>query len=244
MRLSATFLVLSASLVVIAGCSESHGTEDDVGTGTHGRDGGPPGDGAGDAWSGYVESYAFASGSDAVRIVFDAPTGAGSQTGTVYFGMGVPPPPATDPSVGYPPGVLVDSPYSYVAEGFGYRFRDAIVSASRVQIQVELGSLWAEWCSLQAPIDRGDGMYGCLPNTGFGAGPAGCWYPDPMTGEDVPVDCGRLRLCGGFGNACSCTATECTAASGGRVTFDFHVTGNDGTGTIEIGGAHNVYLTR
>jgi hypothetical protein len=204
---------------------------------------GPPGDGAGDTWTGYVESCHFASGSDAIRIVLDS----NGHSGTVYFGSGVAPPPATDPNVGYPPG-FTGSDFgagSYVAEGFGYRFDGAMVSASRVQLMVSLGSLWAEWCSLQYPIaqDASGDNYGCVPNTGFTSGSDGCSYPDPTTHADVPVDCGRLAMCMP-GNGCQCTATECSAPLGPIVTFDFHVTGTDGSGTVDLFGPHNVYLTR
>jgi hypothetical protein len=286
LRRTTSFVLFSSALLVLAGCGESHGS-DDVGvsprsdggtttrddggyvapdTGFHplvpdggfrdagvhpAADVGPPGDGAGDTWTGYIEAFSFPSGSDAVRIVLDAQVGSAPRTGTVYFGVGAPPPPATDPNLGYPPGygarggpVEGGGPGGYIAEGFGYRFEGATVSASRVQIDVDLGSLWAEWCSLQYPIDLGGGAYGCLPNTGFSSGDQGCSYPDPVTREDIAIDCGRLALCDGFGTACRCTATECAAASGGRVTFDFHVTGSDGTGTIGIGAPHNVYLTR
>ncbi len=204
---------------------------------------GPPGDGTGDTWTGYIEAFMFPSGSDDVRIVFDSD----HTDGTVYFGMGTPPPPATDPNVGYPPGYGYDRGVfgDYVVEGFGYRFTGAMVSASRVQITVDLGTLWAEWCSRQYPLMVGPDFYQCGGNTGFTSSADGCSYPDPMTGQDVPVDCGRLFLCGAMGgSACACTATDCTAATGNQVTFDFHVTGNDGTGTIGIGAPHNVYLTR
>src|SRR4051812_34615530 len=49
-------------------------------------------------WEGYAEANSFADGSDKVRITLDA-----SGDGTLEIGDSAPMPPATDPSVGYPP---------------------------------------------------------------------------------------------------------------------------------------------
>lgn len=205
---------------------------------------GTPGDGLGGTWTGYIEAYTFPSGSDAVRVVFDS----SGTTGLVYFGDGDELPPATDPNVGYPPGLPVglQGALDYIAEGHGYPFYGAVVSGARVQISVDRITLWSRWCSLQYPVAQGAGAYGCAgESTSFGARDGYCYTVDPDTGEEIHEDCGRLALCGGVAPACQCTATECFRTPLEiPVPFDFHVTGNEASGTVEIEGRHNVYFTR
>jgi hypothetical protein len=207
-------------------------------------DAGPPGDRAGDAWSGYIEAFRTGPGSDHVRIVFDAlPTPSGARSGVVVFGEGAPPPVATDPNVGYPPAGFGGSP----SEGLEYRFDDAVVEVSRIRLSIDLGQLYETWCALQYPVERSPGSaeYACLPNAAYSAGDDGCSYlPDPG-GEWIAVDCDRAALCGLMGGSvCSCTASECTAGSAGPASFDIHVTGDTATGTVDLRGPHNVYLSR
>ena len=210
-------------------------------------DAGPPGDRAGGEWNGYVEAYTFPSGSDHVRIVLDsAPSGGVSTSGYVIFGAGLPPDPPTDPNVGWPPGTSdlhhqVD--FGTLFEGYAYRFVDAPITADRVHITLDLGSPWETWCELQYPVllTRGSTDYNCMPNTSGYWGTDGCSYADPTTGAEIAVDCGRARLCAVGGGACGCDASACTARPSEPVVIDFHVTGNDGGGTI-LG--HNAYLTR
>jgi hypothetical protein len=68
-----------------------------------------------------------------------------------------------------------------------------------------------------------------------------CSYEDPTTHESLDVDCGRMMLCGFGTGACTCDASSCTSRAVRTFSIDFHVTGNDGTGTID---GHNAYLTR
>lgn len=51
-------------------------------------------------WSGYVENYKFADQTDAITLTITNAQGAGQ----LAVGTAAPPPPPTDPSVGYPPG--------------------------------------------------------------------------------------------------------------------------------------------
>jgi hypothetical protein len=198
-------------------------------------------------WEGYIESYAFPSGSDHVRVVFDSASGDGARTGVVIFGAGTPPPPATDPNVGYPPGVSMPDRFGSpsISEGFEYPIVDGSVTGARVQLTVRLGSLWERWCELQTPIPQtaSGTWFSCLPNTGGGYGPSGCYYNDPTSGDPVPVDCGKYALCSMW-MVCDCEPAGCVAGSVGEIAFDFHVVGDAGDGSVTIRDLHNVHLTR
>lgn len=249
--------LLPGLLVTLVGCGLSHGAD--------GTDGGPAGgdrDGAraelridagphdlrGETWEGYVEATMFASGSDAVRIVFDsAPPGDGPRTGVVIFGAGEHPPAATDPDVGYPPGAFdpFGLPPPSLYEGFVYPITSASVEGQRVRVSTSLGAVWSDWCPLQTsypsdPSRPEDSGYACLPNLGFSTGPDGC-----SLGDGTPVDCHKLDLCMAGSNVCECTATGCVAAPYPEASFDFHVVGDNGDGTTILAGEDaNVHLVR
>lgn len=257
--------LLGSVAVGVVGCGSSHEPSDptdagpastiDAGEVSPALDGallphpdaGPMGDRAGDVWDGYIESYTSPSGSDAVRIVFDSATGDGPRTGIVVFGEGVPPPPPTDPDVGYPPGVEhgIGGDVAGPWEGFEYPIAEASVSGARVRVAVDLGGFYTAWCGLQTPVaqDESGEQYGCLPNTGGGSSAEGCWYNDPITTEPVFVDCGKLFLCSQY-QVCDCNAARCTSRPLQTVSFDFRVTGDTGTGSVILGDLHNVHLTR
>jgi hypothetical protein len=204
-------------------------------------DGGDP-DGA-VVWDGYIEAFMFPSGSDHVRIALNPTPATGHRTGVVVFGDGPIPERATDPLVGYPPGMRFTTQPSLPIEGLPYPVIEAIVEADRVRVTIPLGSAWVDWCALQRPVPQTPSEgFGCLPNTGFSEGDT-CSIPDPSDGHAVPVDCGRLELCE-LAHACTCNASECTADPGVPVTFDFHVSGVHGDGTVSMQGARTVHLTR
>jgi hypothetical protein len=95
-------------------------------------------------WTGYIENHMFPSGSDAIVLKFAADAN-GVVAGSIVFGMGTPPPPATDPNVGYPSNLLADAntrgpglAIGFVAEGYafdggsfdGHRLRFTVSSRS------------------------------------------------------------------------------------------------------------------
>lgn len=209
-------------------------------------DAGPTGDRAGDEWDGYVESYRFPSGSDHVRIVFDSAAGDGPRTGIVVFGEGPLLPPATDPDVGYPPGVagpmspLLDRPW----EGFEYPIASASVSGARVLVTIERADLWARWCAIQTPVptEPGSSSFACVPNSASGSDGTSCYLLD-ATGTHTPIDCGKLQLCH-FAMVCVCDAASCRRGHVGENTFDFHVVGSNGDGSVTLEALHNVHLIR
>jgi hypothetical protein len=260
-------LALILSVVAQAACG---GHEVNLGGNTDGGSGSSSG-GAGSTsgggaqsplsgtWSGYIESFQFPDGSDTVTMVLAADAN-GSVAGTVTFGNEPPPPPPTDPDVSYPPGYLdmgvaAPSPLLYI-EGFHYTVVKPSFDGQRLQLGVITPELWKAWCELQTKIygsmpDGGGPPYNCLPNWGFMGSPSGCSQPDPSTGQSVPVDCGKLALCGAEPSAsggCQCSATSCTINLDGTpdVSFDMRLSGDhiDGSTSGDTLGAHNVHFTR
>jgi hypothetical protein len=211
--------------------------------------------GPGESWTGYVENRTFASGSDTLTLKFAADAD-GVVSGTIVFGMGTPPPPATDPNVGYPPNLVSSSPLPpgpglatrYVAEGFPYAFYGGSLATGRLRFSANLWQLWAGWCALQTPASDGSG--GCLPNWGgMSAGPPRnmCSQTNPQTMEVVPVDCGKLFLCfGGFG-PCSCPASGCgLSQQTDPAVFDIFITADTASGSAELPffGTNNVHFVK
>jgi len=234
--------------------SDDSGTPPTVDAGVDVPDTGSPG--PTQSWTGYIENYHFASGSDAIRISF-APDSSGNVVGTVTLGTGTPPPPATDPNVGYPADLLKASPditiasRSYIAEGFGYSMRAGTLTAGRLRFGVDTSELWNGWCALQTPVPP-QGMCDepvckslCMPNWASMTGPNGCGLLNPATDLYEPVDCGKLALCGAWG-VCICEASGCYVQDGGiKFMFDFALPSDLGSGSV-VGqfGDHNVHLTK
>jgi hypothetical protein len=202
-------------------------------------------------WQGYVENFEFFSGSDAVDLVISH-ANASNVCGKLTFGMGTPPPPPTDPDVGYPPGEFdggAPFPPSREVRGFEgvpMTLLEGHVSDPRLQFKTTTSELWRAWCELQTPYRQeapGEESYMCVPFAHqYRYSPdTGCIIDSPSGG--VPVDCGKLVLCSH--GICFCTASGCTADPTGEITFDLRVSGNQMTGSVSLSGApHNLYLTR
>lgn len=255
-RVLVTFFIVG---LVAGGCDISHivGSVDGAAVsgarsmGGHGGqsffivDAGFPGDvmslDAIESWTGYLENYQFASGSDSVRLSFATdPTGV--VVGTITFGTGAAPPSATDPNDTYPPGasqVLPDT----IVEGFPYTIAMGTLAGSRLRFTIWRTELWSGWCALQTPIS---GNPSCLP---YGAeiqiDAAGCFYQNPLTGPPGPISCSKVTLC--TRGVCVCTDAACMASfEFGGVEFDVALSGTAGSGNAAtIGGdIRNVRLTK
>lgn len=245
-RILATLFVAG---LLAAGCDSSHFTPGPGGAAGLGGSGpgipfdpgdaGFPGDVAGlaapESWSGYIESTHFASGSDAVKLQF-AVGPDGVVAGTLTLGAGSPPPPATDPNTGYPPGPRYTSP-SEIVEGFPYTIAEGKLTGSRLQFAIWTPEVWTGWCALQVPLPSGGwcsegGIYeehddGTCDRIG----------PD---GQRTPVDCGTFNLC--TSGICTCNDAGCVAAfKFGRLDFDIALMEAAGTG---LGNGATVHLTK
>jgi hypothetical protein len=204
-------------------------------------------------WTGYVESFTFASGADAVDLTLVTETD-GSLSGKVILGMGTPPSPPTDPNLGWPAGYidnLTDGAIIRVLEGVPYHVKNVRWTALRLRFEISLEEPWGPWCRLQQPIvSAGDpATFGCLPK----ATSAYSNNPDNCRIDDTPIDCTKLLLCGGGNWTCDCTADGCDASSTTGFAFDVALRGNEGNGSVEdhniadypgIIGNHNVRLIR
>lgn len=207
-----------------------------------GGDAGAPPAGISGTWKGYVENYSFSDKSDAITL--DIVSGPNGVSGHATFGMSPPPPPVTDPTVGYPPGVDPDFTSAY--PGFPFTIENALLEGSRLQFDISTAEMWKTWCEAQTPIadETNAGFYGCTHNwaTNYGAP---CSQLDPMTMQWVPVDCGRVRLCTP-GMVCQCTAKACDVSLTGGIHFDLNVSLPKADGSVSglDANLHNVHLTK
>jgi hypothetical protein len=198
-------------------------------------------------WTGYVEDYTFRSGSDALTMTFGTDA-KGIVKGTIVLGAGTPPPPATDPNIGWPAGVVDLTLFSngdgYVAEGYTYAYDGGSFDTHRLRFTVNLWQLWAGWCALQTPPV--DGSTGCIPNWGGSVTPNACSLQNPSTGANVPIDCTKLALCLGS-PACTCNASGCTNSDNSdTLSFDLFVTDDTASGTIDgvVVGKNNIHFVK
>ena len=211
-------------------------------------------------WNGYIQSYAFPDGSDAMRITFTTEPD-GTTSGTVFFGSGPALAPPTDANAGYPPSYwtpLYDGGRYQPCEGFAFTAEQVTVNSGHVKLGVSSVEVWKAWCELQTKIyPEEGGVYACCKSptfTGDEEGPPAC---DP--GQKPPdTDVGKLTVCRdevsyepGSSEGCTCTATACTVdLTRPDVHFDVQlengqligsVTGLDPNDSFVV---LNVYMTR
>jgi len=204
-------------------------------------------------WEGYIENFRFASGSDAIHLAVTSATSA-QACGKVTLGKGTPPPPPTDPEVGYPPGYLANGPFSVSefftidrTEGFPLSIVAGAADSARFKFGADWHEFWQAWCALQPPQAFEDNSgFGCIGAMGGSTSDQGC--ASQIGGQLVPLDCGKLQLC--LGNMCKCTMTSCRVERTSRWAFDLRITDDQAAGSVRTdmgvgdGEIHNVYLTR
>ena len=203
-------------------------------------------------WEGYIENFKFASGSDSIRVAVTSATAA-QTCGKVTLGKGTPPPPPTDPDIGYPPGYPTKTPETNFAfftidrtEGFPLSISAGTADATRFRFGADWHELWQSWCALQPPVQVADNLFVCLGASGGGIDELGC---TAVVGDrEFRLDCGRYHLCTNL--MCTCTMTSCRVERTSRWTFDLRVTGDQASGSVKTdtgvgeGDVFNVYLTQ
>jgi hypothetical protein len=169
--------------------------------------------------------YTFPSGSSLIRLEISGV--AGGTVGTLTFGEGEPPPPATDPNVGYPPDptfelgrTLTDSGQRPPTEGLAYEVHYAGVNITDLSLwelehpgaeadfsergHIADGKLDLAWDTDQLfrPWCELLTPSDCAFPLGVGTGPGGgcAWLPS-LDGEFIPIDCLKASLC--LENRCS-----------------------------------------
>lgn len=198
-------------------------------------------------WTGHVDDsdnpdFAFASGANAIRLTL-AVDAYGQVAGMVWLGNGPPPPPATDPNVGYPPEPWVRSNQygelsDYWAEGFGYSMTNGTYSPDHLQFSIDNKELWSGWCALQPTTWANDGG-SFLPNwdstsTTLANGQPYCYQTNPANNQVVVRDCGKLALWSS--GACTCSTTSCDYqpnSSDSMAAFDLALSNGTAAGSLE-----------
>ena len=195
------------------------------------------------SWTGYVENFKFPSGSSAIHFTI-ATDASGNVAGQIVFGQGPPPPPATDPNIGYPPaleasysgGLLIIT--SYIAEGYVYQIDRGTLVSDRLRFGIANEQLWAGWCALQTTPA---GSTSCVPRAaylGYVPTPDGtCSYVDTTTSTSTPIDCVKANLCLSLDSPCDCSAGgPCKLKTDlyDQPSFDVFVTGNTASGSCTL----------
>lgn len=206
-----------------------------------------PQTGTAESWTGYIENFEFASGSDRITLSL-ATSASGQVTGTVTFGNGIAPPAATDPNVGYPPGMNTVStmPAQYL-EGATYTIMSGTLQSNRLRLTIDPVELWTTWCALQtAPTDGSDL---CVPNWGGTSDPThtSCQMTSP-SGESISINCVKWDLCL-MSRICKCSSSGCTVnyeESGYKTSFDVLLSNGAANGSMKssVLGDHNVHITK
>jgi hypothetical protein len=213
---------------------------------------------------GYFENYTLPSGSDAVFVNLAEGADGKTVVGVAVLGSGTPPPPPTQPDVGYPPGFSPQTG-SGIIEGYAYTVLQGQLAGSRLTFGVDEEEPWGEWCEIQTsfPQTGGADTYACIPggwcqevaggppNGSYGTcGIRFCLDGGPP-GPVQPIDCGQAALCGvnttGIG-VCTCTASGCSHPLVANNHFDLQVTSMHLDGSVSglphITGNVNVHLTQ
>jgi hypothetical protein len=197
-------------------------------------------------WTGHVDDsdnpdFEFPSGSNAIRLTL-AVDAYGQVAGMVWLGNGQPPPPATDPEVGYPTEPWVRSNQygelsSYWAEEFGYSMTNGASLPDHLRFSIDNHELWSGWCALQPTTWANDGG-SFLPNwdstsATLASGQPYCYQTNPANNQVVVRDCGKLSLWSS--GVCTCSTTSCDydpSLSDSMAVFDLALSNGTAAGTV------------
>lgn len=165
-------------------------------------------------------TYRFPSGGTNIVLDLefrDNPNVFPNVSGTISFGSGEPPPPPTDPNVGYPVGLSYSELLSYEEdpsfdtygdgqtlpplEGFVYSISEIGFGDSPLEdladgvmrLIYSTGEYLEPWCALQTPVPDGSGGFACLPPYDqFGSDDAGQCYIGQQDTSTCPPNIDEL----------------------------------------------------
>jgi hypothetical protein len=204
-------------------------------------------------WDGYVEGATPGSYNDSFRLTIYGASAQAGVCGTIVYGKGTPPAPATDPDVAYPSADTGYGPYVMTAQGpnpggpgiwgpmpgVAFTIVNGSVDGSRVRFGVAWSELWEGWCELQTAYD-GFCLQNDAPERRFGP-PDDCALLDSQR-HQTPVDCGKYDLCL-YSFVCECNTTECVASTGPYQGFDLSFDGDlaDGSASDRTSGRARLF---
>jgi hypothetical protein len=162
--------------------------------------------------------------------------------GTIMFGTQTVPitiPPATDPTVNYPPAALnlgtnPINPSSLPTPAFLYTILNGRIDGQRVRFNYSIDEIFNSWCALQTSYARTEDCtdFGCLPNwpAQGSTDPSGsCFLIDP-TNQMHQYSCVQMGGCS-LNTICDCDKTHCVGRGNlGSASFDLVFNGDQATG--------------
>ncbi len=189
-------------------------------------------------WIGESKDNPHSLESKCITLTIEPGTTSTLASGFVVFGESEPPPPATDPDRGYPPGDSEDDLERTVqspTEGFAYSILDGHATQDgRLRFRIAILELYKEWCAFQTSyFGTGSGYFGysCRPYSAYTgiSGPI-CRVPTVSENgvvfyETVPCDLdpSKYWLCGGEDGPCICFDDGCAAFMNSTIGFDLRV---------------------
>jgi hypothetical protein len=195
-------------------------------------------------WIGETGEEVACSPSHRVAIEIAAGADPGTAYGFAVFGEGDPPPPVSDPEVGYPPGEGREELWCRMnapSEGFAYTIREGHVGSNdRFRFRIANLEIYEPWCALQTSYQWNYGSidgYNCAPALdsdewmACGELGGGSFYPPPADDAECPLDYGKFALCDEFG-PCICTEEGCIANMNRTVRFDLMINGTEIEGVV------------
>jgi hypothetical protein len=182
-------------------------------------------------WRGNILDFYYEP-QEELRLSIRAQGGAGGYTGTVTWGEGDPPPPATDGNAPYPPGLATgrgtggtgggSGVGSEPWPGFPYTVVRGAGCDAGFRLSVSVYQTWDSWCALQEPIySESLGSYNCLVATTSGSSDGTtCRVLDENERVIAEYPQWKCDLCGPFGRVCACTEAGCSYDPGPTHTFE------------------------
>lgn len=164
-------------------------------------------------WQGQLEDF-YLKRIKALTLVINGVSSSG-MCGSLKWGDGEAPAPATDAAGPYPPTAVYDvmgyggSPGYTPLDGFTYTIEQGAVRDRTLRLSIGTNELWQSWCELQTSFHY-QGGYNCVPDSdtgyGFGSEPGGTCMAGNRTFSNF-----TCYMC--LASVCACTEEGCAANS-------------------------------